>query len=166
MTRHLYESPEGQAIIAQIEELSKVAEARREACTDNFLRNIKPAGFDWLTEEERARYHELQLQIRPLSAAEARERVLAKRAARLNGYPDRSSDPFYQQFSDPQRAFWNLPGLVEFYRDNPDQPRPTEPDHAAYAWDEAHKPAFPIVDTPDGRQYTFAPGEGEQLALF
>jgi hypothetical protein len=104
MTRHLYESPEGQAIIAQIEELSKVAEARREACNDPFLRNIKPAGFDWMTDEERARYHELQLQIRPLSPAEARERVLAKRAARLA---------------------------------------------------EAEQQNFPMVDTPDGKQYTF-----------
>jgi len=37
----------------------------------------------------------------------------------MNQFPKYPDDPFYQKFSDPLRAYSNLPGLYAFYLDNP-----------------------------------------------
>lgn len=49
-----------------------------------------------------------------------------------NIFPKFPADDFYKQFDDPLRAFWNLPGLYNFYLENPCNER-SEIDHINYA---------------------------------
>ncbi len=55
-------------------------------------------------------------------------------------YPEYSSDKFYKQFSNPERAYWNLPGLYNMYISHLEYPYPeNELEHVNYAWKDAHR---------------------------
>jgi hypothetical protein len=54
-------------------------------------------------------------------------------------YPRNSADAFYQQFSDPARAFWNMEAAYERYKTDASLPYPnSDLDHINYAWRDAH----------------------------
>jgi hypothetical protein len=69
-------------ILAEIERVCAAADARRAASKDPQIAALLPSGYDWMTEEERVRLHELKLLLPRTSRAEAQARVKAKRAAR------------------------------------------------------------------------------------
>ena len=57
----------------------------------------------------------------------------------MTHYPQHSKDIFYMQFSDPQRAFWNIFAAYEMYKNDLTIPYPNcELDHINYAWKDAH----------------------------
>jgi len=69
-------------IVAEIDKVCAAADARRAAAKDPQIQGLLPSGYDWMTEEERIRLHELKLMLPRTSRAEAQARVKAKRAAR------------------------------------------------------------------------------------
>lgn len=56
-------------------------------------------------------------------------------------FPNDLQDKFYQQFPDPLRAYWNLPGLYKFYAENPDRKPPADDDtkYTKYAYELAQE---------------------------
>jgi hypothetical protein len=61
----------------------------------------------------------------------------------LNGvYPfqEGSTGKFFSQFDDPQRTFWNIHWLFQFYRTYPEKECPYDlEDYNVYAWKDAHR---------------------------
>src|SRR5579864_8565990 len=71
----------------EIDDIAERARERQESASDA-MRGLRPAAIDWMTQEETKRLHELQQKLGSLtreerSPAAARERVAARRAARL-----------------------------------------------------------------------------------
>jgi hypothetical protein len=71
-----------------IDELTAKGEARRQAATDQSIRGLRPAGTDWMSEDELGKLNQLQGERHPYTAEEnspelAKQRVAEKRAARM-----------------------------------------------------------------------------------
>lgn len=76
---------EAAEIVVELDALTAKAEARRDASPSR-NKGLWPAVVEWMTDDERARFHALQLALIPLRAESIdtiRERVRLKRAARV-----------------------------------------------------------------------------------
>ncbi len=74
--------PEAKPIIDEMDKIGDRARRRMKE-SDSFMRETRPAEIDWMTDAERAQFHELQMKIRPKTAGEAKADVVRKRAERL-----------------------------------------------------------------------------------
>jgi hypothetical protein len=97
---------EHDAIIKELDEIGAKGAARRQKNIDHQIAGLRPSDVDWLDEAEAKRHHELQGKLRnnehfkdQNDPAKAKERVKAKRAARLA--EQSQTDKFASQFDNP-----------------------------------------------------------------
>lgn len=72
-------------LLAELDALVGLGEARRDAACDPFLLGVRPAASDWMTADEIARMCDIQVALVPFRRDDmlsARERVRVKRARR------------------------------------------------------------------------------------